>query len=223
MERLPVVVQILAANSKLYTHLVQKKTTNDVEVQAMPEANKDGFLRWRNDALFQLDINYRWSPIVLDGRTSDTPDGDELKAHAYQGYPGEGVRAGDRAPNAPALLHADGTETSLFSIFKPYIHTALAFSPVGDTTNHTAVALDLAKTYSVDVLQVITLEHLGRPAPVVRNDTPTYYDPNGYAYNEYGVGDSFTIVVVRPDGYIGAIVEDIRGVEKYFSRILKVA
>ncbi|KAM5533895.1 hypothetical protein V8D89_012435, partial [Ganoderma adspersum] len=186
IERLPVVVQILAANSKLYTHLVQKNTTNDVSVQAIPKANQNGFLRWRNDALFQLHVNYRWSPIVLDGRTSDKSDEDDLKARAYEGYPGEGVRAGDRAPDAPALLCEDGTETSLFSIFKPYIHTVLAFLPVGNTTDHSATPLNLAKIYSADVLQVVMLERLGVPelGQVGRSGTSTCYDPNGYAYSE---------------------------------------
>ncbi len=217
------VVQILAANSNLYTHLVQKKTTIDVEPQTTPKAKKNGFFRWRNDALFQLDVNYRWSPIVLDGRTSDKSNERDLKARAYEGYPGDSIQAGDRAPDALTLLCADGTETSLFSVFKPYIHTVLAFLPAGHIAAHTAAALDLAKSYSLDVLQVVILKRRGVPGEAVAgNDTSTYYDRNGHAYSEYGVGDSFTIVVVRPDGYVGAVVEDVLEAKEYFSLIFNV-
>ncbi|PIL27593.1 hypothetical protein GSI_10744 [Ganoderma sinense ZZ0214-1] len=214
IERLPVVAQILAANSHLYTHLVQKKSS-DVEIEATPRANKDGFLRWRNDALFQLDVNYRWSPIVMDEPARDKKDEDDLKARAYQGYPGEGVRAGDRAPDAPALLRTDGTETSLFSIFKPYIHTALAFSPCGVDT---AAALGLTETYSADILQVVRLKRHGVVGPVeAGNDTSTCYDPNGTALvassqtgsttsevqevTAYGVASVFTPSRNRKKGY----------------------
>ena len=218
IERLPVVAQILAANSNLYTHLVQRKTVDDAETQG---TNRNGFLRWRNDALFQLDVNYRWSPIVLDERARSKLNEETLKARAYEGYPGGDIQAGDRAPDAPTLLRADGTETSLFSVFTPYAHTVLAFLPVSDAAARTTLALDFTKIYPADVVQLAILKHCQIPeSRTCTKDASTYYDPKGHAYNEYGVDDSFTIVVVRPDGYIGAIVGDVKGVETYFSRIL---
>ena len=191
---------------------------DDAETQG---TNRNGFLRWRNDALFQLDVNYRWSPIVLDERARSKLNEETLKARAYEGYPGGDIQAGDRAPDAPTLLRADGTETSLFSVFTPYAHTVLAFLPVSDAAARTTLALDFTKIYPADVVQLAILKHCQIPeSRTCTKDASTYYDPKGHAYNEYGVDDSFTIVVVRPDGYIGAIVGDVKGVETYFSRIL---
>lgn len=54
---------------------------------------------------------------------------DDMKAHAYNGYTGGDVRAGDRAPDVPALVGVDGAETALFMIFKSYYHTLFVFVP----------------------------------------------------------------------------------------------
>ena len=98
-ERIPVVTHMLAATSNLYTHLVPKESdTNDTDT------NKTGFLQWRDQSLRMYDINYRWSPIVYDVRGTLGLDEDELKARAYVGYPDGDVHAGDRAPDASALV-----------------------------------------------------------------------------------------------------------------------
>lgn len=88
-ERLPVVTLMLATTSGLYNRFVVNKDS------APPKDPKDksGFLMWRNNALFMMEINYRWSPIVLDAR-GNGDDVDALKAKAYEGYPGEDVHAG---------------------------------------------------------------------------------------------------------------------------------
>ncbi|KAI0764872.1 hypothetical protein C8Q74DRAFT_1006147 [Fomes fomentarius] len=49
--------------------------------------------------------------------------GSILKAHPYEGYPGEDVIAGYCTPNvAPDLIDAAREETAPFDVFKPYIH-----------------------------------------------------------------------------------------------------
>ena len=52
-ERMPVVIHMLIATSNLYTHLVPKKADSDTNA----DANKTGFLQWRNRSLLQYDIN----------------------------------------------------------------------------------------------------------------------------------------------------------------------
>jgi hypothetical protein len=32
-----------------------------------------------------------------------------------------------------------------------------------------------------------------------------------------------TIVIVRPDGFIGAIVNDVDGIDRYFSKIFQIS
>ena len=82
---------MLRMTSNLYPHVIAREVDDG-------KSNTNRFLAWRDDTLRQLDINYRWSPIVFDTRGTNGLDADDLKARAYIGYPGEDVRAGDRAP-----------------------------------------------------------------------------------------------------------------------------
>ena len=125
---------MLITTTGLYTN-VMGKTPGDV-VPAGDKSNKDGFLQWKNRALSQLDVNYRYSSVVFDARGADGRSVDEMKALAYQGY-GEngGVRAGDRAPQAPWLVDATGKETSLVDILDANTHTILLYASGADEGN----------------------------------------------------------------------------------------
>ncbi|KAI0746878.1 FAD binding domain-containing protein [Daedaleopsis nitida] len=214
-ERLPVVTQMLIATSNLYTHTVAKKA-DDVKT------SEAGFFRWHDQTLRQLEINYRWSPIAVDFRGTDGRDVDDLKARAFQGYPGEdSVRAGDRAPEAPALVDAAGKETTLFdSVFKLYIHTMLVFTPDGDVVD-SVVEDAVAAARLCQPAGTVKIAVLGRQGvPKEVEGATSYHDTTGYAYSAYHVdGKSPIIVVVRPDGYIGAFVKDVEGLQTYFAKI----
>ena len=203
---------MLSATSNLYTHLVPKESdTNDTDT------NKTGFLQWRDQSLRMYDINYRWSPIVYDVRGTVGLDDDELKARAYVGYPDGNVHAGDRAPDAPALVGSDSTETALFSIFKPYYHTILVFAP------ETVMAgvegfVTAAQAFPEGTVRTIILGRDGIPSAVAGAEA--YHDKEGHAYKTYHVPeDALTIVVVRPDSYVGCFAHDVEAVQKYFSCI----
>ena len=59
--------------------------------------------------------------------------------------------------------------------------------------------------------------------PVAAGAAVTYHDKEGHAARAYQVEYGAPhIVVVRPDGYIGAVAYDMDGVREYFSGILKV-
>ena len=47
-------------------------------------------------------------------------------------------------------------------------------------------------------------------------------DGQGHARRGYGVGAGGAFVVVRPDGFVGAYVLDVRDVEDYFGSVLGV-
>ncbi|RDX51467.1 hypothetical protein OH76DRAFT_1346666 [Lentinus brumalis] len=214
IERLPVISHMLATTSDLYTQLT------NIQPDGGPASSGKGSSGWRNNALRQLEINYRWSPGVFDARGMNGLDEDALKAHGYQGYPrGEPVRAGDRAPQAPALVNATGKETSLFEIFKPNTHTVLVFSPTharDSGVQEVAAAAQASPLASVTKMLV-----LGRDGvPTAIDGANAYHDKEGHAYKAYGVDDGvLTVVVVRPDGYIGAFVNDVDGLQTYISRI----
>ncbi|PIL27606.1 hypothetical protein GSI_10758 [Ganoderma sinense ZZ0214-1] len=211
IERRPVVTLMLAATSNLYQHTVIKKD-DDPATASMDKAT---FFQWRNLALRQYGINYRWSPLVHDVRAPLGLSEDELKAHAYEGYPGGDVRAGDRAPDAPALVGADGTETTLFKTFKPYYHTLLVFAPEGADV---AGVVKAAQTLPEGLVRTVILSRNEVPSTVVGADV--YHDKEGHAHKGYHVaGDGLVLIVVRPDGYVGGFVHDVEGLQTYFSRV----
>ena len=59
--------------------------------------------------------------------------------------------------------------------------------------------------------------------PTAVDGASAYHDKEGHAQKAYDVnGQVLTAVVVRPDGYIGAIVHDVDGLQTYMSRVVGV-
>ncbi|KAI0659090.1 FAD binding domain-containing protein [Cubamyces menziesii] len=216
-ERLPVVSHMLSNTTELYGHIVAEKDGATREV----DEDRSGFLQWRNKALFQLDINYRWSPIVLDARGQGDLDETALKARAYVGYPGEPVHAGDRAPGAPGLVDASGKEIRLHDIFKTTLHTILIFSPeTPDAEKQIDAVIKTVQSLPENTAQVVILGRHG--VPKARDGTVGYHDTQGYAYGAYyAEEDKVTVVAVRPDTYIGAFVFEADDLKSYFSLIFR--
>ncbi|TFK47976.1 hypothetical protein OE88DRAFT_584720 [Heliocybe sulcata] len=184
----------------------------------------------RQDRLpvFQLDLHYRWSPVVLE----DPPSS---KAAGSGGHSApddvEPVHAGNRAPDAPGIVelrNGDNSVKTLFHYFKPTHHTALIFT----SSKVAAIAFVSAlERIPADVVRSALV--LPRTASVRMDNVDSEFDwiskvdyplkdCEGQAYDIYSValygGD--VAVIVRPDGMIGAIVKDGEGVAKYFQRIL---
>lgn len=203
---------MLQATSVLYTHIVTPEQKAE---------NETGWFRWRNLALLMYGINYRYSDIILEERDTTPQDKEEAMAHAYSGYEGLGVlRAGDRAPEAPELISTQHRlKTSLFEQYKLTLHTVLVFTTEGERQLVMEV-IALVKSYPKDAVQVIVIA-----SEESRDFTGTnvLIDRDGHAHNAYlAPNDTVNIVVVRPDGFIGAIVMDVVGVQRYFSKILDV-
>ena len=224
IERMPIAAQMLAATTALYKHLVPGKAEGAAQPQSQTDGaadpTKSGFMQWRNRALTQLEINYRFSPIVLDARGSGGRTEDEMRARAYDGYgPEGGVRAGDRAPDAPGLVDAAGKETSLFDVFKPTVHTILVFVSGKDGEDaKVATIVEEAKKYPGGTVQVVVIGLDG--VPVAALDAKAYHDKDGLAAGAYRVDDDAPrVVVVSPDAYVGAFVNDVAGVRDYFTKI----
>ncbi|KAJ3717759.1 FAD binding domain-containing protein [Lentinula raphanica] len=155
---------------------------------------------FRSNELRQLGINYRASTLVLDEKYADTA---EIPDPYRSGEDGT-VRGGDRAPDAPSLTHlgANGdaprkkntvTETSeaLRKYPSDYLKSVLVL-PRTDTSNSSSNLVDM-----------------------------TLVDTEGWAYKNYAVAvETPTVIIVRPDGYIGALVTSGgSGIRKYFSAI----
>ena len=225
-ERLPVVTHMLITTASLYTHMVPKNAENDKTDDLQSEVvthdtgeQKPRFAQWRNKSLYMMEINYRWSPVVYDARGTLGLGDDDLKARAYEGYLSGDVRAGDRAPSASGLVDAGGIETTLFDIFKPWFHTVLVFTP--STENAAAKVESIISALQMFPTGTVKAVVLGRHAvPKAHKETEAYHDTNGCASGVYHVDEAaVTLIVVRPDGYVGAFVHDVGGLRKYFSKV----
>lgn len=176
----------------------------------------------RDGDLHMLGVNYRGSPIVLDERIK----GEEGKEGEYNAY-GDGeatgkydtvLRAGDRAPDSPGLIVVkSGEKKTLLDIFHATHHTILIFGSHGQGLSS---ILDKFKFPKDIFLSVIIVPKGGDgasgSASGVDDRVLVVEDSEGYAYKYYMLPEQESgIVVVRPDGVIGAIVNDADGVERY--------
>lgn len=122
--------------------------------------------------LTQLGITYRGSPLARD--LDDTT----------------GIRAGDRAPDAPCVYATSGEKVRLFDLFRGTHFTLLVFSeqpmpPLPDVSNGSL------HTYTVT-----------RPGSTTAISDHILVDSEEHASHAYGItGDA--LILVRPDGYIG--------------------
>jgi 2-polyprenyl-6-methoxyphenol hydroxylase-like FAD-dependent oxidoreductase len=141
------------------------------------DESKEGTMR-RGRETRQLDLGYPGSSLALQTRAR------------------EGVRAGDRAPNAP-VRGAAGQPTRLFSLFHGPHWTLLGYE-----ADRTAVAPRPG----------LRVHIVG-----VRGDV---VDDGGHFRDAYGQSPG-DWVLVRPDGYIGAILgaADIPALEHYLAEV----
>ncbi len=183
----------------------------------------------RPKSLDQLGINYRWSKIVIDERRPYSTDTAASALSPYgTGTDGDSsVHGGDRAPDAPELVvvnpnAGDGKpSTSIFSVLQPTQHTALLF--VAGLAEAKTI-LEGFSTWAKDTIQFVVVLPKGTDAASVNVagfKGTVVVDHQGHAHDVYGVAvdDGFPVVIVRPDGVIGAIVKGKEGIEKYYKGI----
>jgi len=143
--------------------------------------------------------------------------------HAYGG--GDGIRAGDRAPDATSLViivngeknSSSNETTSLFHILRPDSHTVLLFGTSASEIDNTLAVL---KTYPHDFVRSAVIFPQATAQPLLQmlpSAEFVLFDKEGHAYRGYEIlGAAMTVVVIRPDGIIGGIVTGIEGLKKYF-------
>ncbi|KAJ7923513.1 hypothetical protein B0H13DRAFT_2230190 [Mycena leptocephala] len=91
-ERLPVIGEMLGKTTGLLDKTVDAGSSTD-----------DAWRNTRGGSLLMLGVNYRWSSIVVDEQDDDSAEGLSLTPKDPYGIHIRGLRAGDRAPDAPAL------------------------------------------------------------------------------------------------------------------------
>lgn len=225
-ERIPVIAEMINQTTKLLKHTL----------------DHDEFALKTDLTLYQLGVNYRWSSIVVDERTkieadreaeedaylkdftfSDDED-DAVKLDSYGADHDGRLRAGDRAPDSSGLvIYSPPTllkqVCQLFQIYGPTHHTVLIFA---DIVNAKEVlwALD---AYPTDLIRTVVIT---RSQASIPKDLPSTHfvleDRDGHAHAAYCPTGICGIVVVRPDGVVGAITRGLVWMHSYFRGIYGV-
>lgn len=217
-ERLPVIAAMLRT-----TTAILDKTVGTMKSDGSGSAAWD-----RGGVLKQLGVNYRWSSIVIDERATDgAAHGYTTKqpVDPYGANEGNGVQAGDRAPDAPGLVdvtHGDKMDankpTSLFRIFGPSYHTVLVFAGHFDQVAPFLERLQQYPQYAVRSAIIYVADAAAFPSAEGVN--LVLVDQEGHAYAGYNcAANDLTVVIVRPDGIIGGIVFGLDGLERYFKGV----
>ncbi|KAG7094589.1 hypothetical protein E1B28_005414 [Marasmius oreades] len=207
-ERLPVIASMLDKTTELFRKTFETSHVGD----------QSGWYRGFDMRMFG--VNYRGSPIVVDERYTESKE----LADPYRAGHDATVQGGDRAPEAPGLVE-DGNmnmATSLYEVFKPTAHTVLIFDGHKHDPSLVVVLEHLLKYPQGLIQSVVIHPRSSSPLPTMKGASRVLEDREGFAYKNYkiGIDDAKWLVVVRPDAYVGALVEGVEGLEKYFSRII---
>ncbi|KAF9254377.1 hypothetical protein L218DRAFT_1082358 [Marasmius fiardii PR-910] len=208
-ERIPVIAAILNKTTELMNTTFSKLQT------------KPGGWGWANESdIRQFGINYRRSSIVLDERYTDSNE----SVDPYRSGNDESVHAGDRAPNAPGLIGGDGLpKIDLFDFLDVKSHTIVVFEASSGSAMREKVEEVVSESlYPPGLVKVVTIYPKGTELPSLssRKDALAFVDGEGHAMEFYKVKEGEEIVVVvRPDGYIGAVIRKSESVNEYFRRI----
>ncbi|KAI0310736.1 FAD binding domain-containing protein [Amylostereum chailletii] len=203
-ERRPVIQEMLQITTKL---LVQ--TFNPSSSDAPENA-------WKRPASFrQLGVHCRWSSVVVDEFGSEGAE--EAAATASTYVSGGRVHAGDRAPDAPALVNVKtGVTTTLFTTFGSTYHTVLIF---GSADTGVVSAKYRATGVRIVLLLPKATESLQENVAPDGSDVIVLRDSEGHAYSAYNAGKEPKIAIIRPDGVLGGLLKGKEGVDTYLSRI----
>ncbi|KAL1723926.1 FAD binding domain-containing protein [Schizophyllum commune] len=205
-ERLPVITTMLQKTTALFSK------TLALFKQGAGTAADDAEKEWQRtrSEMEQFGVNYRGSGIVLDERN---PLADAVPS-AYGS--GDGVlRAGDRAPSAPVSCAGDAWVQKLFDVFGCEKHTILVFTSKAEVAR---AVVDAVNSLPEGVADVVVVAPEGQVLGVA--GAKFLQDVDGQAASIYQVDHEPAIVVVRPDGVIGAIVLEAGGIGRYFAEIL---
>lgn len=173
----------------------------------------------------QLGVNYRGSSLVYHEPSKE--DAAFVKGIGYNRSSETDALPGDRAPEAPGLVRqgSKGPTTSLFDVFSPSHHTALVFSGVNTTAATIEPIIEALQSQPLDTVRgvlVVSDLSLDSFANTSVNLDLTLVDREGHAFRGYHVQDrpeSPLVVVVRPDGVIGARFRGSEGITHYFNVI----
>ena len=205
-ERLPIIAEMLGKTTEIFNKMLEKKG--------------DFSAILRNTDISQLGVSYRGSSIIGEDSICDTT----LKVSGYNKDSVTAACPGDRAPQLPSLINATGENNkheTLFGILSPSHHSVLVFTKKYEESSALALSSVINRLPGNTIRSVLILpsgSNVNELGTTVYDEV--FIDSGDHAYAGYGLpGDQSYFVVVRPDGVVGARVDEIVGVERYFQKI----
>ncbi|KAF9523094.1 FAD binding domain-containing protein [Crepidotus variabilis] len=210
-ERIPVVAELLNLTTYFFKRVVNESTAEDSG--------------WRRtEAVRQFGVNCRSSSIIIDEGVQEAQD----PGSAYNPHLSGLIYAGDRAPDAPGLrpLESSGEKTRLFKIFDATRHTAMIFANgVGKELPEAWATFQGYPKELVRPIVVASRSSVSKEAIENFKQYEVFEDYEGYAQKFYLDGEydhATPIIIIRPDGTIGARLRKIGSVATYFGRVFSV-
>lgn len=162
----------------------------------------------------QLGITYRGSSLVLQ-------EGGEISTIHDIGYNKESVTAalaGDRAPDTPNLIDVgdSGNAVNIYSILSPSRHSVFVFSD-GHSDEDQDTISRLIHRQPESTVQGFFI-HRTQASGYNGKFHKVLIDGEGHAHATYKITKP-CIIIIRPDGVIGARVSRPSNVEQYFKGI----
>jgi 2-polyprenyl-6-methoxyphenol hydroxylase-like FAD-dependent oxidoreductase len=169
-ERLPIAQDVLSSTTariRAWSKLDSDESTSGTQAMTNTIQGKDTFAD-----VTQLSVTYRGGPLACD--LDDAT----------------GIRAGDRAPDAPCVAAESGEQVRLFDLYHGTHFTLLLFGNQ-PTPQLPTSALDHIRLYRII-----------RPDETTGSDNHVLIDTEEHAYRAYSVSGN-ALILVRPDGYVG--------------------
>ena len=194
-ERRPIIKDMLAITTIAFDQIIAG------EVATSPLRSID---------LRQFGVNYRQSSII-------TPKSAPVGTYgAVGGIP----QAGDRAPNAPGLVHVKShMSTSVFEMLTTAQHTALIFTNSVEQAIPFVHALEKAPQNTFQWAIILPKREDFGDIATLPKEGFVLVDSGGHARRAYSPREARTVIIIRPDGIIGSLVENPADVQKYLSLI----
>jgi hypothetical protein len=185
-------------------------------------ANQEVMQQRMRRAVAELNIGYRHSPIVAEHhRFLPGLHGAHAGVLGWHDF-GAGPRAGDRAVDAPLMLHPGREPVRFFQRLRGTRHHVVLFAgALATAETHQqlqALADEIMQAHPDRIEAHLIVPHELPEDLVLKGEI--LLDPTGELHHRYGAR-SACLYVVRPDGYIGFRSQppDAEALKSYFARI----
>ncbi|KAJ8092833.1 hypothetical protein PM082_023662 [Marasmius tenuissimus] len=209
-ERLPVIATMLNKTTELM---------NNSSTVSEDDSVGNAWFAKRGFELRMLGVNYRKSPVIVDVKDEEK----DAAVDPYRSGTDGTIKGGDRAPAASGLVDpTDSSTTTLFDLFSPSKHTILVFSK--DDSASQEILETVGGIFPQSTAQtVVVYPQSFTGSSTISPKHRFLVDKEGYAFKHYRVNanDGLRMFVIRPDAYVGAIVEGVEGLKEYTGLIFK--